>query len=87
MCAVGLRRIPIAIVLVRGKCNARNLITVSALFFYFDVLPVRIFHFCFFINYVDELSLLFTKFYVGAVRGRVPNEWINTDILNVVRPF
>ena len=47
--------------------------------------PVEFSLFLFFINYVDELSLLFTKFYVGAVRGRVPNEGANTDFVNAVR--
>ena len=40
----------------------------------------------FFINYIDELSLLFTKFYVGAVRGKVPNEGVNTDVVNAHIP-
>ena len=38
----------------------------------------------FFINYVDELSLLFAKFYVGAVRGRVPNKGVNTYFENAI---
>ena len=64
----------------RQKFNAQSVHDFAILTYF----PVEFFHFCFFINYVDELSLLCAKLYVGAVRGRVPNEGVNTYFENAV---
>ena len=64
-----------------GKISNKKIIIVSAWFCQFKILLFRIFYFCFFINYVDMLSLLCAKFHVRTARGRVPNDCVNTDFV------